>query len=57
MAIQFFRNHSIVRELLEGTSLRERIVGRPLPTDEVLGLGIDVADALDTAHAKGHHPS
>lgn len=47
----------IVRELREGTSLRERIVGRPLPTAELLGLGIDVADALDTAHAKGHHPS
>ncbi|HTS57453.1 MAG TPA: protein kinase [Terriglobales bacterium] len=43
----------IVMELLEGTTLRERIVGRPLPTEQLLGLGIDVADALDAAHGKG----
>jgi serine/threonine protein kinase len=43
----------IVMELLEGTTLRERIVGRPLPIEQLLGLGIDVADALDAAHAKG----
>jgi serine/threonine protein kinase len=43
----------IVMELLEGTTLRERIVGRPLLTEQLLGLGIDVADALDAAHAKG----
>jgi eukaryotic-like serine/threonine-protein kinase len=43
----------IVMELLEGTTLRERIVGRPLPTEQLLGLAIDVGDALDAAHAKG----
>jgi len=40
-------------ELLEGKTLRHRIAGRPMPTDEVLELGIQVADALDAAHKKG----
>ena len=43
----------IVMELLEGVTLRERILGKPLPTDELLELAIDVAGALDAAHAKG----
>jgi serine/threonine protein kinase/Tol biopolymer transport system component len=43
----------IVMELLEGMTLRERILGKPLPTDELLELAIDVAGALDAAHAKG----
>ncbi len=40
-------------ELLEGQTLRERIGGRRLKTDELLDLSIQVADALDAAHAKG----
>jgi eukaryotic-like serine/threonine-protein kinase len=40
-------------ELLEGMTLRERILRRSLPTDELLELAIDVAGALDAAHAKG----
>jgi len=40
-------------ELLEGKTLRHRIAGKPMPTDEVLELGIQVADALDAAHKKG----
>jgi len=40
-------------ELLDGKTLRHRIAGRPLPTDEVLELGIQIADALDAAHKKG----
>jgi DNA-binding winged helix-turn-helix (wHTH) protein/Tol biopolymer transport system component len=43
----------IAMELLEGQTLRERISGKPLKTDELLELAIQVADALDAAHAKG----
>jgi len=43
----------IVMELLEGQTLRDRIAGRPLKTEELLEWGIQVADALDAAHAKG----
>jgi len=45
--------HFIAMELLEGKTLRHRIGGRPLPTDELLELGIQVATALDAAHRKG----
>ncbi|HVH69936.1 MAG TPA: protein kinase, partial [Candidatus Dormibacteraeota bacterium] len=43
----------LVMEYLEGQTLRDRIAGRPLPLDLLLDLGIQVADALDSAHAKG----
>src|ERR1700722_15592451 len=43
----------IVMELLEGTTLRERIMGRPLPTDQLLEFAVDIAGAVDSAHAKG----
>jgi serine/threonine protein kinase len=43
----------LVMELLEGQTLRERIAGRPLPMDALLDIGIQVADALDAAHARG----
>src|SRR4051812_28982514 len=43
----------IVMEYLEGKTLRELILGRPLEIDQLLDLGIEIADALDSAHAKG----
>jgi serine/threonine protein kinase len=43
----------IAMELLEGQTLRERIAGKPLKSDKLLDLAIQVADALDAAHAKG----
>jgi TolB-like protein len=43
----------IVMEKLEGVSLKERIRGKPLEVDEVLDIGIQVADALAASHAKG----
>jgi serine/threonine protein kinase/Tfp pilus assembly protein PilF len=43
----------IVMELLEGQTLRHQIGGRPLKTGELLEWGIQIADALEAAHAKG----
>jgi serine/threonine protein kinase len=45
--------HFIAMELLEGQTLHNRIGGKPLPTDLLLELAIQLADALDAAHAKG----
>jgi serine/threonine protein kinase/Tol biopolymer transport system component len=46
---QFF----IVMELLEGTTLRDRIGGQPLPTDQLLELAAEIAEGLDAAHGQG----
>ncbi len=43
----------IAMELLEGQSLDHRIGGGPLPLDRLLDISIQLADALDAAHAKG----
>src|SRR5271170_5951619 len=43
----------IAMEFLDGQTLRQCISGRPLPLEQVLELGIEIADALDAAHAKG----
>jgi len=46
-------HHFITMELLQGQTLRERIAEGPIPPNELIRIGIQVADALDAAHKKG----
>src|SRR3954469_18737272 len=43
----------LVMEFIEGQSLAERLQKGPLPTDQVLKIGREIADALDKAHRHG----
>jgi serine/threonine protein kinase/tetratricopeptide (TPR) repeat protein len=43
----------LVMELLEGTTLRRRVGTGPLPLEQLLDFGVQVAEALDVAHARG----
>ncbi len=47
----------LVMEYLEGETLAARLVKGTLPLDQVLKYAIEIADALDKAHRKGHHTS
>jgi len=45
--------HFIAMEHLEGKTLKHRIQGKPLSTDEILDLAVQIAGGLDAAHSKG----
>jgi serine/threonine protein kinase len=47
------RRHFIVMELLEGETLAQKMSRQPMEIDKLVVLGIQIADALESAHAKG----
>jgi serine/threonine protein kinase len=51
--VEYEERQFIVMELLEGQTLKHRIAGRPMDTEEVAKLGIQMTEALEATHAKG----
>jgi serine/threonine protein kinase/tetratricopeptide (TPR) repeat protein len=43
----------LAMEFIDGETLRRHVNGKPLPIEEILNLGIQIADALDAAHTEG----
>jgi non-specific serine/threonine protein kinase len=50
---QHERRHFIVMELLEGETLAQKTGRQPMEMDKLLPIGLQIADALESAHAKG----
>ena len=50
---EYERGPFIVMEALEGSTLKHRIAGKPLPPELVVELGMHIAQGLEAAHAKG----
>lgn len=50
---QYEGQHFIAMEYLDGQTLKHRIQGKPLTTDEILDLGIQIADGLDATRTQG----
>src|SRR5215472_15670654 len=42
----------LVMEFLDGQTLKHRISGKPLPVEDVVALGVEIAEALEAAHAE-----